>query len=70
MTKGIPLIIKQTLSKKAQDKNDRIKSKLHTADSNLNYWKLQLNWNNLKWVNQRSKILRKTLIQLLQKYIY
>ena len=36
MTKGIPPIKKQALSKKAQDKNDIIKRKLHTADKNWN----------------------------------
>ena len=35
-TKGLPPIRKQTLSNKAQEKNDKIKRKLHTANRNGN----------------------------------
>ena len=34
MTKGPPPIRKQTLSKKAVEKNDTIKSKIHTDNRN------------------------------------
>ena len=47
MTKGLPPIIKQTLVKKAQDKSDKIKRKLHTTNSNWNDQNSQLHWNNL-----------------------
>ena len=26
------------------------------VDQVLNYWKLQINWNKLEWVNPRSRI--------------
>ena len=69
MTKGLTRIRKQALSKKAQDKNDKIKGKINTANSNSNDWKFQLYWNKLEWVHPRSKITGKN-IQLLQKNIY
>ena len=56
MTKGLPPLRKQNISKKAQEKDDKIKKKLYTADRNWNYWKLQLHWNKLEGVNTRSKI--------------
>ena len=55
MTQGLPPIRKKTLSKKAHEKNDIIKRKLHTANRNLNGWGFQLDWNKLEWVNTRSK---------------
>ena len=67
MTKGLPPIRKQTLSKKAQNKNDKIKGKLHTANRNWNDWIFQLHWNKLDWVNPISKNSIKNPIQLLQK---
>ena len=48
------------LSKTAQEKNDKIKQKLHTANSNWYDWKLQLHWNKLEWFIPRSKNVRKT----------
>ena len=47
INKGLPPIIKQTLIKKAQDKNDKIKRKLHTTNRNWNDRNSQLHWNNL-----------------------
>ena len=61
MTKGLPPIRKQTLSKKAQEKNNKIKRKLHTDNSNWNDWKLQLHCNKLERVNPIGKIVRKNL---------
>ena len=59
MTEGIPKIRKETLIKKAQEKNDNIKRKLHTANKNWNDWNFQLHCNNLEWVNPRNKIVSK-----------
>ena len=75
MTKLLPPIRKQTLSNKAQEKNDRIKGEIQSANRNWSDWKFQLYWNNLEWVNPISRNVRKTPIQLLQKnknniYIY
>ena len=55
MTKGLPPLRKRKLSKKAQEKDYRIKCKLHTANSNWDYCKFQLYWNKIEWVNPRSK---------------
>ena len=68
MTKGLPPPRKQNISQKAQEKDDKIKKKLYTADRNWNYWRLQLHWNKLEWVNTRSKIKRKTLFIFFKKY--
>ena len=67
MTKWIPPIKKQTLNKKAQEKNDKIKRELHTDNSNWNDCRFQLHWNKLDWVNTRSKIVRKTLFKFFKK---
>ena len=53
---GLPTFKKQKLGRKSQDKNDKIKQKMHTDDRNRNYWIFQLHWNKLKWINPRSKI--------------
>ena len=58
MTKGLPPIIK-ILINKAQEKNGKMKWKLHTANMNWNYWRFQLHCNNLEWVKPRIKIVRK-----------
>ena len=44
--------------------------KIHEANRHWNDWKLQLHWNKLEWVNQRSKIKRKNSIQFHQRKIY
>ena len=67
ITKGLTPTRKQTLINKAQEKNDKIKRKLHTSNRNWNYCKFQLHWNKLEWVNLRSKIVRKNPIQILQR---
>ena len=66
MKKGLPPLRKQNPSKKAQDKDDEIKKKLHTANRNWNNWRFQLYWNKLDWVNPRSEIKRKKPIQFIQ----
>ena len=70
MTKGLPPIIKQTLSKKIKYKNNRIKRKRHTDNRSWNNWKSQLHWNRLEWVNPRIRIVRKNSIQLLNEIKY
>ena len=69
MTKGLPPIRKKILSKKAQEKYDKIKIKLHTANRYWNDWKFQLHWNKLEWVNPIIKIVRKNLFNFF-KNIY
>ena len=65
-SKGIPPLRISKISKKAQDKEDKIRKKLYEANKWQNYWKSQLHWYNLEWVNQRSKRKRKNPIQFLQ----
>ena len=52
----LPLLRRHKLSKKAQEKNDKIKRKLYTDNRNWNDWIFQLHWNKLEWVNPGSKI--------------
>ena len=54
ITKGLPPLRKQKLSKKSQEKYDKIKNKLYTDNRNWNDCKFQLHWNKLEWVNKRS----------------
>ena len=54
VTKRIPPLRIQKLSKKAKNKYDKIKKKLYTANMNWNYWKFKLYRNKLEWVNPRS----------------
>ena len=42
MTKGLPPLRKQKLSKKSQEKDDKTKQKLHTTNMNRNDRKFQL----------------------------
>ena len=42
------------LRKKAQEKEDEIKRKLHKSNQDWNVWKFQIHWNKLEWVNTRS----------------
>ena len=48
MTKVLPPLRENKLSKKSQEKDDEIKNKQYTDDSNWNDWKLQLHWNKLE----------------------
>ena len=57
-SKNLPPLRKQKLSKKAQEKDDRIKSNKQAANSNWNDWRFQIHWNMIEWVNPRSKIIR------------
>ena len=47
MGKNLPPLIKQELSKKLQDKDDKIKGNLQTDNQNWNSWKFQIHWNML-----------------------
>ena len=69
MTKRLPPLRKQKLIKKSQEKDDKIKWKLHTANMNWNGWKSQLHWNNIEWANTIIKIKRKTIFNFFKKTI-
>ena len=68
MGTDIPPLGKQNRSKKSQDKDNKIKSKLHTSNRNWDDWKFQINSNMHEWVNPRSKIARKTYSTSSKKY--
>ena len=70
MTKGLPPLRKMKLSKKAQEKDEKIKWKLHTSNRNWNDWNFQLHCINLEWVNPRSKVKIKTIFNFFKIYIY
>ena len=53
-----PLNIRK-LSKKSHEKEDEIKRKLHKANQYFNFWKYQIHWNKLEWVNPRSRYKQK-----------
>ena len=61
MSEKLLMLKKQKLSKKAQNKNDKIKGNLQTANCNWNDQKFQIYCNMLEWVNPRSKMVRKKL---------
>ena len=43
------------LSKRAQEKEDEIKRKLHKDNQDWYYWKIQIHWNKIEWVNPRNR---------------
>ena len=69
MSKGLPPLKKKKPSKKSQEKDGKMKWKLHTANMNFNDWKFQLHWNKLEWVNPRSKIKRKNLFNFFNLFL-
>ena len=50
----LPLLKKMKQSNKAQEKEDEIRIKPQTANTNWNDWKFKINWNKLEWVNPRN----------------
>ena len=55
--KGLPPLRRSTLSKKSQEKEDKIK-KLYEANKWFKYWIFQLHQNKLEWFNTRSQTKR------------
>ena len=52
--RGLPTLKRKKLSKKAQESQDVIQKKLYEANRWWNYWKFQLYWNKLEWVDPKS----------------
>ena len=52
--RGIQLLKRTKLSKKAQEGQDYIQKKLYEYNRWWNDWKFQLNWNRLEWVDPKS----------------
>ena len=46
-----PPLKKSILSKKSQKEEDEINRKLTKANQCFIYWKFQIHWNKLEWVN-------------------
>ena len=66
IAKGLPPLSRPALSKKSQDKEDEIFS-LYEANKWWNYWKFQLNWKNIEWVNPRCQTKGINPFQFLQE---
>ena len=49
----LPPLKKSRLSKKSQKEEDEINKKLTEAYQYWNYWKFQIYWNKLEWLNPR-----------------
>ena len=52
--KGLPPLNRPKPSKKAKDNQDEIQKNPYEANKLWNYWRFQLHWNNLEWVNPKS----------------
>ena len=52
--KGLPLLKRKKLGKKAQKRQDLIKNELFQSNIWWNDWKFQLHWNMLEWVDPKS----------------
>ena len=50
-SKGLPPLKISELSKTPQEKEDEIQKQLYEDNKWWNYWKFQLHWNKLEWVN-------------------
>ena len=66
----LPPLKKRKLTKKPQEKEDEIKIKLQTANQNWNYWKFQIHWNKLEWVNPRNHNEQKIPFSVSSKKFY
>ena len=69
ISKTLPPLLKKKLSKKAQYKDNKIKSNLQAANQNWNGWKFQIHWNMLERVNPRSKVVRKNLFNFFKEIL-
>ena len=61
-SQNIKPLRKRRLFKKLQQKEDEIKIKLQEANQAWNYWKFQIHWNKLEWMNPRNRDERKNSI--------
>ena len=52
--KGLTLLKRKKLSKKAQERHDLINRKLYESNRWWNDWNFQLHWNMLEWVDPKS----------------
>ena len=54
LSQNLPPLKENKLSKKSQKEEDKIKRRLTETNEEWNYWKFQIHWNKLEWVNPRS----------------
>ena len=55
LSQKLPPLTKSKLSEKTQKEENKIKRRLTEANQYWNYWKFQIYWNKLEWVNSRSR---------------
>ena len=65
-----PPLKKSILSKKSQKEEDEINRKLTKANQCFIYWKFQIHYNKIKWVNPRIFDERKTHFVCLLKMLF
>ena len=53
-TRLLPPLKRTKISKKAQDRHDLILKKMYESNRWRNYWKFQINWNMLEWVDPKA----------------
>ena len=66
----LPPINKSRLSKKSQKEEDKMKRRLTEANQECNYWKFQIHYNKIKWVNPRIFDKRKIHFVCLLKILF
>ena len=67
--RGLPPLNRTKLSKKAQDRHDIIKKK-YESNRWWNYWRFQLHWNKLEWVDCKSTTNRVMAYSVSSKRFY
>ena len=58
IAKGLPPLKRSKLSKKAQEKEDKIQKYIYESNRWWDDWIFQLHQNNLEWVNPKTLIKR------------
>ena len=53
--KKLPPLKKRKFKNKSPKEEEKIKIKLTEANKYFNYWKFQIHWNKLEWLNPRSR---------------
>ena len=61
---------RRRLRKTEHIKEDKIREKLIKANAHWNYWKLQLHWDNLEWLDQNNKHKEESILFLNSQVIH
>ena len=65
--RGLPPLKGTKLSKKSKERQHEIQNKLNESNGRWNDWKLQLHWNKLEWVDNKSNPKRVKPFLFIQK---